>query len=132
MIFNNKLDQIRIEESQLLIQGNFISPKKIQIKEIKKVYVSVRKIPTLYEIIYILLGGIFIGLNFSFYPVGMFFWIVCGFYLLGEYVLHNYKTCTLNVELQNENIAFRFIPIELKYQVVNKVNEIKFSVARSS
>jgi len=96
------------------------------------VYVSVRKIPTLYEIIYILFGGIFIGLNFSFYIVEMFFWIVCGFYLLGEYVLHNYKTCTLNVELQNENIAFRFILIELKYQVVNKVNEIKFSVARSS
>lgn len=132
MFFNKKLDQIRIEESQLLINGNFINQKKIPLREIKKVYVSVRKIPTIYEIAYILIGGIFIGLNFSFYPVGMYFWIVCGFYLLGEYVLHNYKSCTLNVVLQNENIAFRFIPIALKYQVVNKVNEIKFSLAHSN
>jgi hypothetical protein len=132
MFFNKNLDQIRIEESDLLIHVNFNNPKKIPIKEIKKVYVSVKKIPFHYELAYVLFGGIFIGLNFGFYPIGMYFWIVCGLYLLGEYVLHNFKTCTLNVELQNENIAFRFIPIELKYQVVNKVNEIKFSVARSS
>ena len=132
MFFSKSLNEIQIIDSELLINTHFINQKKIPINDIKKVYVSVKRIPTQYEIIYILLGGIFIGLNFSFYPIGMYFWIVCGFYLLGEYVLHNYKSCTLNVELQNENIAFRFIPIELKYQVVNKVNEIKFSVARSS
>jgi hypothetical protein len=132
MLFTNSIDRIQVIETELLINVNLINQKKIPLEEIKKVFVSVKKIPVIYEITYILMGGIFIGLNFSFYPVGMFFWIACGFYLLGEYVLHNYKTCTLNVELQNENIAFRFIPIELKYQVVNKVNEIKFSVARSS
>lgn len=132
MFFNKKLDQIRIEESQLLINVNFINQKKIPLREIKKVYVTVRKIPTIYEIAYILIGGIFLGLNFSFYPVGMYFWIVCGVYLFGEYVVHNYKSCTLNVELKNEIVAFRFIPIALKYQVVNKVNEIKFSLARSN
>jgi hypothetical protein len=128
MLFINKLDQIRIEESQLLIQGNFISPKKIQIKEIKKVYVSVRKIPIKYEIFYILIGGIFIGLNFSFYPIGLYFWVVSGIYLLGEYLVHNYRTCTLNVELQNEKVQFRHIPYELKYQLVNKINEIKVCI----
>lgn len=130
MFFSKSLNEIQIIDSELLINTHFINQKKIPINDIKKVYVSVKRIPTQYEIIYILLGGIFIGLNFSFYPIGMYFWIVCGFYLLGEYVLHNYKSCTLNVELQNENIAFRFIPIALKYQVVNKVNEIKFSLVK--
>ncbi|MBP6756788.1 MAG: hypothetical protein KA210_11625 [Bacteroidia bacterium] len=125
MFFNKNLDQIRIEESQLLINGNFITQKKIPLNEITKVYVSVRKIPTIYEIIYILIGGIFIGLNFSFYPIGFYFWMVSGIYLLGEYLVHNYRTCTLNVELQNEKVQFRHIPYELKYQLVNKINEIK-------
>lgn len=58
----------------------------------------------------------------------MYFWIACGLYLLGEYVLHNYKSCTLNLELQNDKIEFNHIPFELKYQVVNKINEIKFSL----
>lgn len=128
MFFNKNLDQIRIEESQLLVNRNFISPKKIPLNEIKKVYVSIRKIPAVYEIAYILFGGVFIGLNFSFYPVGMFFWIVCGLYLLGEYIIHYYKSCTLCVELQNKNVLFRFIPYNHKYQLVNKINEIKNSL----
>jgi hypothetical protein len=90
MLFNNNLDQIRIEESQLVIKENFICKKNIPINEIKKVYVSVKKIPTIYEIVYILFGGIFIGLNFSFYPVGFYFWLVSGIYLLGEFIVHNY------------------------------------------
>lgn len=130
MFFNQNLDQIRIEESQLLLNVNFNNQRKIPIKEIKKVYVSVNKIPTRYEIAYILLGGVFIGLNFSFYPIGMYFWIVCGLYLFGEYIVHNFKNCTLNVVLQNEIVQSGFIPFELKYQVVKKIAEIKFSIAR--
>lgn len=132
MLYRSKIEQIKIENAELVLNFNSSLKKRIPLHEIKKVYVSVKKIPFHYELAYVLFGGIFIGLNFGFYPIGMYFWIVCGLYLLGEYVLHNFKTCTLNVELQNENIAFKFIPIELKYQVVNKVNEIKFSVARSS
>ena len=128
MFFNKNLDQIRIEESDLLIHVNFNNPKKIPIKEIKKVYVSVKKIPFHYELAYILFGGIFIGLNFGFYPIGMYFWIACGLYLLGEYVVHNYKSCTLNLELQNDKIELNHIPFELKYQVVNKINEIKLNL----
>lgn len=66
MFFNKNLDHIRIEESELLINVNFNNQKKIPIKEIKKVYVSVKKIPFHYELAYILFGGIFIGLNFGF------------------------------------------------------------------
>ena len=125
MFFNKNLDQIQIVESELLINVNFINQKRIPLNEIKKVFVSVKKIPIQYEIIYILIGGIFIGLNFSFYPIGLYFWMVSGIYLLGEYLVHNYRTCTLNVELQNEKVQFRHIPYELKYQLVNKINEIK-------
>jgi hypothetical protein len=128
MLFNNNLDQIRIEESQLVIKENFICKKNIPINEIKKVYVSVKKIPTIYEIVYILFGGIFIGLNFSFYPVGFYFWLVSGIYLLGEFIVHNYKSCTLNLELQNEKVQIRYIPYELKYQLVHKINKIKFRI----
>ena len=64
-------------------------------------------------------------LNFSFYPIGFYFWLVSGIYLFGEYVVHNYRTCTLNVELQNKKIQFGFIPYKLKYLLVNKVKEIK-------
>jgi hypothetical protein len=99
------------------------------LNEIKKVFVSVKKIPLQYEIIYILIGGIFIGLNFSFYPIGLYFWLVSGIYLLGEYLVHNYRTCTLNIELQNEKVQFRHIPYELKYQLVNKINEIKVCIS---
>lgn len=125
MFFNKNLDQIQIVESELLINVNFINQKRIPLNEIKKVFVSVKKIPLQYEIIYILIGGIFIGLNFSFYPIGLYFWMVSGIYLLGEYLVHNYRTCTLYVELQNEKVQFRHIPYELKYQLVNKINEIK-------
>ena len=125
MFFNKNLDQIQIVESELLINVNFINQKRIPLNEIKKVFVSVKKIPIQYEIIYILIGGIFIGLNFSFYPIGLYFWMVSGIYLLGEYLVHNYRTCTLYVELQNEKVQFRHIPYELKYQLVNKINEIK-------
>ena len=130
MFFNVNLDQIRIEESDLLINVNFNNQKKIPIKEIKKVYVSVKKVPTKYEIAYIVVGGFLIGLNFGFYPIGFYFWLVSGLYLLGEYVLHNYKSCTLNLELQNDKIEFNYIPFELKYQVVDKINEIKFNLVR--
>jgi hypothetical protein len=127
MFFNKKLDQIRIEESQLLLNVNFINQKRMPLNEIKKVFVSVKKIPLQYEIIYILIGGIFIGLNFSFYPIGLYFWLVSGIYLLGEYLVHNYRTCTLNIELQNEKVQFRHIPYE--YQLVNKINEIKVCIS---
>lgn len=120
MFFYKSLDQIQLVESDLLI-----NQKKIPLRDIKKVFVTVKKIPMKYEIIYILIGGIFIGLNFSFYPIGFYFWMVAGIYLLGEYLVHNYRTCTLNVELQNEKVQFRHIPYELKYQLVNKINEIK-------
>ena len=96
--------------------------------EIKKVFVTVKKIPVIYEIAYIVAGGIFIGLNFSFYPIGFYFWLVSGIYLLGEFIVHNYKSCTLNVELPNERVQFRYIPYELKYQLVQKINEIKFRI----
>ncbi len=129
MFFNKNLDQIQIVESELLINVNFINQKRIPLNEIKKVFVSVKKIPIQYGIIYILIGGIFIGLNFSFYPIGLYFWIVCGVYLFGEYIVHNYKSCTLNVELQNEKVQFRHIPYELKYQLVNKINEIKVCIS---
>ena len=55
--------------------------------------------------------------------------MVSGIYLLGEYLVHNYRTCTLNVELQNEKVQFRHIPYELKYQLVNKINEIKVCIS---
>lgn len=132
MLFNNNLDQIRIEESHLVIKENFICKKNIPINEIKKVYVSVKKIPTIYEIVYLLFGGIFIGLNFSFYPVGMCFRIVCGLYLLGEYFVHNYKSCTLCVELKNDKVLFRFIPYDLKYQLVDMINLMKFRMHRTN
>lgn len=125
MFYTKNLDQIQIVESELLININFVNQKRIPLNEIKKVFVSVKKIPLQYEIFYIIIGGIFIGLNFSFYPIGLYFWVVSGIYLLGEYVVHNYRTCTLNLELQNEKIQFGFIPYELKYQLVNKINEIK-------
>lgn len=128
MFFNKNLDKIQIVESELLINVNFINQKRIPLNEIKKVFVSVKKIPIQYEIIYILIGGIFIGLNFSFYPIGFYFWLVSAIYLLGEFIVHNYKSCTLNVELQNEKVQIRFIPYELKYQLVHKINEIKFRI----
>lgn len=125
MFYNKNLDQIQIVESELLINLNFVNQKRIPLNEIKKVFVSVKKIPLQYEIFYIIIGGIYIGLNFSFYPIGFYFWLVSGIYLFGEYVVHNYRTCTLNIELQNEKIQFGFIPYELKYQLVNKINEVK-------
>lgn len=70
-----------------------------------------------------IVGGFFIGLHFVFYPTGMYFWNICGMYLLGVYALHNYKCCILNLELQNDKIKFKHIPFKLKYQVVNIVNE---------
>lgn len=125
MFYTKNLDQIQIVESELLINIHFVNQKRIPLNEIKKVFVSVKKIPLQYEIFYIIIGGIYIGLNFSFYPIGFYFWLVFGIYLFGEYLVHNYRTCTLNLELQNEKIQLGFIPYELKYQLVNKINEIK-------
>ena len=128
MLFNNSIDRIQVVETELLINVNLINQKKIPLEEIKKVFVSVKKIPVIYENVYILMGGIFIGLNFSFYPIGFYFWLVSAIYLLGEFIVHNYKSCTLNVELQNEKVQIRFIPYERKYQLVHKINEIKFRI----
>ena len=125
MLFNTNIDRIQLVETELLIHVNSMNQKKIPLNEIKKVFVTVKKIPVIYEIAYIVSGGIFIGFYFSFYPLGFFFWLVSGIYLLGEFIVHNYKSCTLNVELQNEKVQFRHIPYELKYQLVNKINEIK-------
>lgn len=132
MLFKNSIDRIQVIESELLINVNLINKKKISLNEIKKVYVSVKKVPTKYEIAYILSVGIVIGLNFSFYPIGLYFWIVSGFFLLGEYIVHKYKSCTLNIELKNEKIQFRYIPYEHKYQLVNKINEIKVCIKQKN
>lgn len=129
MLFNTNIDRIQLVETELLIHVNSMYQKKIPLNEIKKVFVTVNKIPVIYEIAYIVAGGIFIGFNFSFYPIGFYFWLVSGIYLLGEFIVHNYKSCTLNVELQNEKVQFRFIPYELKYQLVQKINEIKFRIS---
>ena len=129
MLFNTNIDRIQLVETELLIHVNSMNQKKIPLNEIKKVFVTVNKIPVIYEIAYIVAGGIFIGFNFSFYPIGFYFWLVSGIYLLGEFIVHNYKSCTLNVELQNEKVQFRFIPYELKYQLVQKINEIKFRIS---
>ena len=128
MLFNTNIDRIKLVETELLIHVNSMNQKKIPLNEIKKVFVTVKKIPVIYEIAYIVAGGIFIGFNFSFYPIGFYFWLVSGIYLLGEFIVHNYKSCTLNVELQNEKVQIRFIPYELKYQLVHKINEIKFRI----
>mgnify|MGYP000494198745 CR=1 FL=1 len=128
MLFTNSIDRIQVIETELLINVNLINQKKIPLEEIKKVFVSVKKIPVIYEIAYIVAGGIFIGFNFSFYPIGFYFWLVSGIYLLGEFIVHNYKSCTLNLELQNEKVQIRYIPYELKYQLVHKINEIKFRI----
>lgn len=128
MLFNTNIDRIQVVETELLIHVNSMNQKKIPLNEIKKVFVTVKKIPVIYEIAYIVAGGIFIGFNFSFYPIGFYFWLVSGIYLLGEFIVHNYKSCTLNVELQNEKVKFRYIPYELKYQLVQKINEIKFRI----
>lgn len=130
MLFNNSIDRIQVIESELLINVNLINKKKIPLNEIKKVFVSVKKVPTKYEIAYILSGGIIIGLNFSFYPIGLYFWIVSGIYLLGEYFVHNYKSCTLNIELKNEKIEFGFFPYDCKYLLINKINEVKFRIGK--
>ena len=129
MLFNTNIDRIQLVETELLIHVNSMNQKKIPLNEIKKVFVTVNKIPVIYEIAYIVAGGIFIGFNFSFYPIGFYFWLVSGIYLLGEFIVHNYKSCTLNVELQNEKVQFRYIPYELKYQLVQKINEIKFRIS---
>lgn len=129
MLFNTNIDRIQLVETELLIHVNSMYQKKIPLNEIKKVFVTVNKIPVIYEIAYIVAGGIFIGLNFSFYPIGFYFWLVSGIYLLGEFIVHNYKSCTLNVELPNERVQFRYIPYELKYQLVQKINEIKFRIS---
>ena len=129
MLFNTNIDRIQLVETELLIHVNSMNQKKIPLNEIKKVFVTVKKIPVIYEIAYIVAGGIFIGLNFSFYPIGFYFWLVSGIYLLGEFIVHNYKSCTLNVELPNERVQFRYIPYELKYQLVQKINEIKFRIS---
>jgi hypothetical protein len=129
MLFNTNIDRIQVVETELLIHVNSMNQKKIPLNEIKKVFVTVKKIPVIYEIAYIVAGGIFIGFNFSFYPIGFYFWLVSGIYLLGEFIVHNYKSCTLNVELQNEKVQFRYIPYELKYQLVQKINEIKFRIS---
>lgn len=129
MLFNKNIDRIQLVETELLIHVNSMYQKKIPLNEIKKVFVTVNKIPVIYEIAYIVAGGIFIGFNFSFYPIGFYFWLVSGIYLLGEFIVHNYKSCTLNVELQNEKVQFRHIPYELKYQLVNKINEIKVCIS---
>ena len=129
MLFNTNIDRIQLVETELLIHVNSMYQKKIPLNEIKKVFVTVKKIPVIYEIAYIVAGGIFIGFNFSFYPIGFYFWLVSGIYLLGEFIVHNYKSCTLNVELQNEKVQFRYIPYELKYQLVQKINEIKFRIS---
>ncbi len=129
MLFNTNIDRIQLVETELLIHVNSMYQKKIPLNEIKKVFVTVNKIPVIYEIAYIVAGGIFIGFNFSFYPIGFYFWLVSGIYLLGELIVHNYKSCTLNVELQNEKVQFRYIPYELKYQLVQKINEIKFRIS---
>jgi hypothetical protein len=128
MLFNKNIDRIQLVETELLIHVNSMYQKKIPLNEIKKVFVTVNKIPVIYEIAYIVAGGIFIGFNFSFYPIGFYFWLVSGIYLLGEFIVHNYKSCTLNVELPNERVQFRYIPYELKYQLVNKINEIKVHI----
>ena len=129
MLFNTNIDRIQLVETELLIHVNSMYQKKIPLNEIKKVFVTVNKIPVIYEIAYIVAGGIFIGFNFSFYPIGFYFWLVSGIYLLGEFIVHNYKSCTLNVELPNERVQFRYIPYELKYQLVQKINEIKFRIS---
>lgn len=129
MLFNKNIDRIQLVETELLIHVNSMYQKKIPLNEIKKVFVTVNKIPVIYEIAYIVAGGIFIGFNFSFYPIGFYFWLVSGIYLLGEFIVHNYKSCTLNVELPNERVQFRYIPYELKYQLVQKINEIKFRIS---
>lgn len=129
MLFNTNIDRIQLVETELLIHVNSMYQKKIPLNEIKKVFVTINKIPVIYEIAYIVAGGIFIGFNFSFYPIGFYFWLVSGIYLLGEFIVHNYKSCTLNVELQNEKVQFRYIPYELKYQLVQKINEIKFRIS---
>jgi hypothetical protein len=129
MLFNTNIDRIQLVETELLIHVNSMNQKKIPLNEIKKVFVTVNKIPVIYEIAYIVAGGIFIGFNFSFYPIGFYFWLVSGIYLLGEFIVHNYKSCTLNVELPNERVQFRYIPYELKYQLVQKINEIKFRIS---
>lgn len=129
MFYTKNLDQIRIEETELLLEYNSTNLKRIPINEIKKVFVSVKKIPFQYEVMYILFGGIYIGLNFSFYPIGLYFWLVSGTYLIGEYIIHSYKSCSLILELENNRIIYPFIPYKLKYQLVNKINEIKFRLA---
>lgn len=82
MFYTKNLDQIQIVESELLININFVNQKRIPLNEIKKVFVSVKKIPLQYEIFYIIIGGIFIGLNFSFYQLAF----ISGWYLGSIYL----------------------------------------------
>ena len=50
MLFNTNIDRIQLVETELLIHVNSMNQKKIPLNEIKKVFVTVKKIPVIYEI----------------------------------------------------------------------------------
>ncbi|MFT6743449.1 MAG: hypothetical protein ACJAVF_004975, partial [Paraglaciecola sp.] len=45
--------------------------------------------------------------------------------------IHFYKFCTLNVELSEEKVRVRFISLDVKYELVNIIQELRRGVQLS-
>lgn len=121
----SRLRNIVIYDSELIIDYNLRTQKKIPMDQLNKVYISFEGIATSYKVFYLLMSTIcivFSGIYFYSFPI--VFALIIFLAKLYE-ILHFYKTCTLNLELVNDKIAIRFIPFDLKFEVVDIINELK-------
>lgn len=125
------LKRININNSELIIDANFKDEKSIPFSKINKVYISFEKLSVTTKNQFLFISFITALIIMVVFPYFVIFAVMTCLVAVCNSAIHFYKFCTLNVELSEEKVRVRFISLDVKYELVNIIQELRRGVQLS-
>jgi multisubunit Na+/H+ antiporter MnhE subunit len=126
MLFQQTISKrININNSDLIIDANFKDKKCIPFAKINNVYISFEKLSVETKRQFLFIGFITALIIIVVFPYFLIFAVMTCLVAVCYTAIHFYKFCTLNVELSEQKVRVRFISLDVKYELVNIVQELR-------
>lgn len=125
MFLNNKFEKIVITKKGIMLSNKSNKKKEILFSELDKIYITINKIPKIYEVLFVLFS---IGIAvFSLLYQQPHIILPISFLIIVAVIkkMNTYKIYRLKICLKNGTFFKKHIPLKLKYESIDLINDVK-------
>jgi len=123
--FDNKFQEIAIAKNGMILISKANTEKEILFSELDKIYISVYKIPPIYDFLFIVFSLGLVIFSLLYLPLILFSIIFLLIIITVILKMNNYKSYQLKIKLKNGGLIKKQVPLKLKYEMIDAVNKVR-------